>query len=281
MISSQSGNFGFRANPTVRVLRLLRNALPRAGSQLEWQAALGQGHMASIEELTTTVKTLGAAVDRWNSAMTAALVLAALAAIAVVVTTRLALVRARELGDKQTELIKAKDADLADNLKAKDVRIAESERKAAEARERTEHERTARLALQRQLAARRLTGSQKDELSRALRGRPDAVAIVSTMLDGEGSDLADDFEAAIRQAGWQVQRIKNHISNQHGMRLGSVEGTNLIGTKDLARALGQIGIQVSAATFRDGDASTSPPFQSKVIYLVIDRKPEPRSADLE
>jgi len=111
------------------------------------------------------------------------------------------LVRARELDDKQTELIKAKDADLADNLKAKDVRIAESERKAAGARERTEYERTARLALQRQLAARRLTGSQKDELSRALRGRPDAVAIVSTMLDGEGSDLADDFEAAIRQPG--------------------------------------------------------------------------------
>src|ERR1700688_4425761 len=117
MTSSQSGNFGFRASPTIRVLRLLRNALPRAGSQLEWQAAQGQGHMASIEELTTTVKTLGAAVDRWNSAMTAALVIAALAAIAVVVTTRLALVRARELGDKQTELIKAKDADLADNLK--------------------------------------------------------------------------------------------------------------------------------------------------------------------
>jgi hypothetical protein len=42
MTSSQSPNQAILdsvANPTVRVLRLLRNALPRAESQLEWQAA--------------------------------------------------------------------------------------------------------------------------------------------------------------------------------------------------------------------------------------------------
>lgn len=68
MTSSQSGNFGFRANRLFEFYAVRRKALPRAGSQLEWQALQGQGHMASIEELTTTVKTLGTAVDRWNSA---------------------------------------------------------------------------------------------------------------------------------------------------------------------------------------------------------------------
>lgn len=93
--------------------------------------------MQEIQSLILRIQRLGQAVDWWNTAMIIALIIAALAAVAVVVTTRMALVKAKELTDAQGELDKAKDRELQDSLKAKDVDIGKVQLVADEAKERT------------------------------------------------------------------------------------------------------------------------------------------------
>ncbi|HYK58145.1 MAG TPA: hypothetical protein VEV85_01835 [Bryobacteraceae bacterium] len=83
-------------------------------------------NVPEIQSLTLRVNALNQSVDWWNTAMVWALVFAALAAVAVVVTTRVALMRAKELGDVQAELIQAKDRQLTLDLKDKDSKIAQA-----------------------------------------------------------------------------------------------------------------------------------------------------------
>ena len=83
-------------------------------------------NVPEIQSLTLRVNALNQSVDWWNTAMVWALVFAALAALAVVVTTRVALMRAKELGDVQAELIQAKDRQLTLDLKDKDSKIAQA-----------------------------------------------------------------------------------------------------------------------------------------------------------
>ena len=82
-------------------------------------------NVPEIQSLTLRVNALNQSVDWWNTAMVWALVFAALAAVAVVVTTRAPLMRAKELGDVQAELIQAKDRQLTLDLKDKDSKIAQ------------------------------------------------------------------------------------------------------------------------------------------------------------
>jgi hypothetical protein len=63
--------------------------------------------------------------------MIGALVLTALAAIFVVLTTRIALTKAKKLAEVQEELIRAKDAQLTSDLKEKDAKIADTNERAA------------------------------------------------------------------------------------------------------------------------------------------------------
>jgi len=83
-------------------------------------------NVPEIQSLTLRVNALNQSVDWWNTAMVWALVFAALAAVAVVVTTRAPLMRAKELGDVQAELIQAKDRQLTLDLKDKDSKIAQA-----------------------------------------------------------------------------------------------------------------------------------------------------------
>jgi len=82
-------------------------------------------NVPEIQSLTLRVNALNQSVDWWNTAMVWALVFAALAAVAVVVTTRAPLMRAKELGDVQAELIQAKERQLTLDLKDKDSKIAQ------------------------------------------------------------------------------------------------------------------------------------------------------------
>src|ERR1700681_4804173 len=68
--------------------------------------------------------------------MVLALVLTAISAVAVVGTTMMALKRAKQVGDAQSELIQAKDKQLAFDLGDRDVKIAQAQKEASEANER-------------------------------------------------------------------------------------------------------------------------------------------------
>jgi len=100
------------------------------------------------------------------------------------------------------------------------------------------------------------------------------ITIVSSLLDGEGSDFADDFDSAFKAANWTTLRIKNHVSEKQGVRLGTIEGTPVLTTTKLVEeALNAIRVPWEKATFSTDDHSTSPWFQSGFLYLVIERKP--------
>ena len=86
--------------------------------------------MPDIPALTLRVQRLTQSVDWWNTAVVFTLVLAAIAAIAVVIATRYALVRSRDLANAQGQLISAKDEQLTRDLKVKDLDIAGARKEA-------------------------------------------------------------------------------------------------------------------------------------------------------
>jgi hypothetical protein len=138
----------------------------------------------------------------------------------------------------------------------------------AEASRRAEADRHAR-------EPRRLTGAQKEELVRQLKGTVSAVVIVSRVLDTESSDFAGDFDTALRAgAHWDTLRIRNRLSSKYGVSLGTVTGTQFSPeARLLDNALIAIGIVHDNPVFANGDASTSPAFQPGYLYLVIEQKP--------
>ena len=97
------------------------------------KAKMSEGeNVSEIRSLAARVQNLNQSVDWWNMWMIWALVIAAFAAIAVVLTTRIALTRAKQLADTQDKLIQAKDRQLSLDLKDKDRQIEEIKRRATD-----------------------------------------------------------------------------------------------------------------------------------------------------
>jgi hypothetical protein len=233
--------------------------------------------LPDIDLLTREAERLGHLVDWWNTAMVVTLVFTALAAAAVLVTTYMGLKRASQKDDVQSQLLKAKDKKLALDLREKDLEIFAAKTQAATAEAET-------LKLRRQTEARRLTGEQKTKLTKLLSayGGTHGVAIVSAMIDPESSDFADDFDVAIKDAKWETVRILNRISSKYGVAVLTVEGTILPGVKQLGDALTSVGIEHEVIVLKSDDKSinsTSPAFQAGYLYLVVEHKPLPKSAE--
>jgi hypothetical protein len=103
--------------------------------------------MSELESLTSRATELSSRADFWNNAVLWALLVTALAAAAIVVSQRLAFVRAKQFSDVQGNIARIKEADakverervakeLADAVaraKEADARIAEAQRGSAEA----------------------------------------------------------------------------------------------------------------------------------------------------
>lgn len=202
----------------------------------------------------------------WNEAMLISLGIAAICAIAVAFTTTVVVKLQRQAEINTEEAFNKYKID-----SGKD--IAQAAARAAEANEKAENERLLRVKLQQQLARRRLTGSQREQLKKILSKHPYNIGVVSTMLDLEGSDFADDFASALKDSNWHPVRIANHIGNKTGLYVGTVEGTELEGTKILAHALDVLQIPHKVISFKKGDSSIPSSFQSGVLYLVIETKP--------
>lgn len=106
--------------------------------------------MSELESLTSRATVLSAKADFWNNAVLWALALTALAAVAIVVSQRLAFVRAKQLTDLQDNITRIKETDAkaeqerigtelaaaVARAKEADARIAEAQRGSAEANER-------------------------------------------------------------------------------------------------------------------------------------------------
>ena len=86
--------------------------------------ANSDGKAAEIKSLTERTDRLNHAVDFWNEWMIAGLILAAVAAVLIVLATRMIVLRTQELTDAQGQLADTKEAQLTLDLKEKDRQIA-------------------------------------------------------------------------------------------------------------------------------------------------------------
>lgn len=107
------------------------------------------GKQSDIDCLTAKVNHLTAAFDVWNRWILLGLGIAALAAVWIGITSRMAYVRSKQLAVAQDQLNTAKEAQLKLDLQERDERIADANKAAGDANER------AALA---QLELARLTG---------------------------------------------------------------------------------------------------------------------------
>lgn len=233
--------------------------------------------MPSIESLTRRAGDLNNAVDSWNSAMILSLVLAALAAIAVVVTTRLALVRTKQLSETQAELLKAKDDQLALDLKEKDLRIAEANERAN----------TASLELAKFKSPRSLSAEQISLLVSAMGkfGNIQFDGAVGPVNDPEPMVFFDQIAKGLsaagwRQIAWQAPNIMILTRSNGTPNLGGVSVTNVIidihpnnapslwlAAQTLAATLTEAGI-AAIAEQGAGNGNTN----EEAVHILIGRK---------
>ena len=97
-------------------------------------AARSEGdNVSEIQSLSLRVRDITQSVDWWNTAMLWGLAFAAIAAIFVVIATRVVVAKSKELSQVQDQLGDAKDKQLALDLKAKDTQIELAKKGAAEA----------------------------------------------------------------------------------------------------------------------------------------------------
>ncbi len=149
--------------------------------------------VSDIESLVFRVQQLNQSLDWWNTAMVYALVFTALAAIAVVLTTRIALTRAKQLADAQELLIHAKDEQLALDLRDKDLKIAEANQRADEAK----------VELAKFKAPRTLTAEQQARIASSLRQFPQTTFDVATSNAKEPINLVAKIEETLETVGWK------------------------------------------------------------------------------
>jgi len=229
--------------------------------------------VSDIQSLTYRAASLSQAVDWWNTAMIWSLVFAAIAAVLVVVATRMVIIRSKQLDDIQGYLIKAKDTQLAIDLRDKDQKIADAGAQTAKLERQTEELKAANLALEAKVKPRRISGDNLRKMSAILSQRSGLpIVIVSRILDLEGKDFGDDLSSAFKNAKWEPLRYENWLRSDKGIFIATVEGTILTSDVEdtIAKALDAASITHKTITISGDDLTRmSPHFQQNVLYLLV------------
>jgi hypothetical protein len=232
-------------------------------------------NMTDMDTLASEIGTLSASIPWWNRAIVVVMVFAALAALGLVAVQFVAFKKAELLANMQDALSKLKDQAIALELATKDENIARANAIAAEADRKAEEERVARLKLEKELAPRRLSGEQRERLVGELHQYGGSnVAIVSPLLDPEATDFADDLEAAFRVAGWHTARIKNHMTADRGLAVGSVGIAHRKAVVAVRKALSSADVAHKETKVKLGDNTMAPSPEPNVVYLLVRHKPE-------
>jgi hypothetical protein len=169
----------------------------------------GDGNVSDIQSLTLRVQELTEKVDFWNKWILWALAFAAIAAVFLVVTTRLEVVRAKELSIAQKGLSEAQNRQFS-------LEVAKINEAAAQANEKAESEHLARVKLEKQLAPRTLDASTRQIIGKELSkfapgfsGRK--VKVSSYVADAEGMVFSLEIMDIITKAGIEVEPIIGRI----------------------------------------------------------------------
>jgi len=177
--------------------------------------------MPEIQVITQRIRDLSQSVDWWNSAMIWGLAVAAIAAVFMVVATRIVVNRTGKLSEQQELLNAAKDRQLQADLKGKDIeignlklrsdtaetQIAGAQRGAAEANAKTEALKRDNLELEKSLAPRVISykefedGSTNVDLMKAF---PGMETVVEYIPDAESQRAAYNIAFILKQAGWTI-----------------------------------------------------------------------------
>ena len=179
--------------------------------------------MSEIQSLADRITVLTEAVDFWNTAMILSLIGAAVAAAAVVVTTRMSITRTGELAGAQEQLVKAKDAQLARELKEKDEHIANAKKESAQATERAEAAKAeAAKANERILKMQQLRRLGKDKAealtpllkSALFQSEPKPNLGIGAVKDAEAQMYAMDFQRLLESCGVNIYPTEGGLPNE-------------------------------------------------------------------
>ena len=220
-------------------------------------------NVSDIQALTLQVEQLSGAAEFWNNMVLVGLAIAALAAVFLVVTTRLALTRTSQAAVAQGRLDAAKDRD-------KDVKIATLT-------EQTEAEKLARLKLEAAVEPRDMSsGEQKELKDVALKFAGRVVSVRSYALDTEASRLATVILSALHASGIQTLDQRGNLFNlSAGWNV--VEGVQIAGSHkhdDLINALlkSPLGTNPQLKMFRKEDPQI---LESAPVEIMVGVKPIP------
>ena len=196
--------------------------------------------MSELESLASRASQLASKVDFWNSAVLWSLLITALAAGAIVVSQRLAFVRAKQLSEVQDDITRIKEAsgkDRANNLDQANLKLRTdlekeigkvaglqtdaANAKAAQQRVETDlakqQEKTANaerslLQLQRRIEPRRISAEQRLRLIGILTPGPKGKVSIDCVLgDGEGQTFANDVDEVLKASGWETDGVNQVV----------------------------------------------------------------------
>lgn len=212
-------------------------------------ATRSEAEVSEIQSLIGRAGELGQGADWWNAAMLWALVFTAIAAIAVLFSTRMALRRAKQLSVVQDRIIELKDSQLLLDLKEKDEKIAEAGDRASAAETKAEgfrldiakaNERAAALESEaaaakleteklKQVVAWRIIPSESAvELEKVLSDKPGMVNLRYTDGDPEALFLAIQISQILGKAKWQIAPGSEKFANaiQFGIAIPNSSGSD-------------------------------------------------------
>lgn len=197
--------------------------------------------MSEIQSLTERAESLSQSVDWWNTALIWALVFGAIAAIALVVTTRIGITRAKQLSDVQAELIGAKDRQLAIDLRDKDKKIAEADARAVEAQ----------LELARLTAPRTLSVEQQNRIGEKLKAfHGTTFEVVTYPGEPESVAFSQVIANTLVRAGWALNSDQGH-----GFLLGLASGVVVVVGKQAGPQAEQAGTTLVESLISEGVAA--------------------------
>lgn len=183
--------------------------------------------MSEIQFLALRVRDLSHSVDWWNAAMIWGLALAAIAAVFVVIATRVVVSRTGELSAAQDLLSEAKDRErdvkiaeaqrgiaeandragaASERASRADERAATNEKQAAELRKRAEDEAIRRAELEAKVAWRTLDETEQKDFADRLKALPKQLVECAYLAnDMEAFSFASDLASAFRKINaWRV-----------------------------------------------------------------------------
>ncbi len=237
------------------------------------------------QELTRLIDFLGDATN-WLTAGT--VLLAGLLLIVQIFSLR----KSRELAAVQESIIKAKDDQLALDLKQKDQAIAQANQRTEELRtqnlatqQRLEEERLARIEIEERVAFRRIPEKRRSEVSARLTPfSGQAASVWFNAGDHEGALFAADIFSMLKAAEWNVFAPASKVDFATAGRLESktVETGVIVASTGHQQSMEASDALVASLRALGFDARRSPVIEKRdvpVVIVNVEARPEGAQGD--